>query len=461
MLIVFAAIGCQHKQANKAQKPPNVLFIAVDDLRTELGCYGAPQVKTPNIDQLAKTGVQFNRAYCNVPVCGASRSSLLTGILPTAERFRYYYSSAEEDAPNAPTLPQVFKEVGYTTLSNGKVFHGSQDCNERSWSKPAWKTKMKSIEFLNPETGKMLSYKGRGFIVEAEDVADNEYLDGKTAEKTIEDLKQLKDSDKPFFLACGFVRPHLPFYAPKKYFDLYDRDKIELADNRYRPQYAPEALKGSEEFCYYSHNDLDIESDYFHRLMRHGYYASVSYVDKLIGDLLQTLDELGMAENTIVVLWGDHGWNLGEHNFWGKHNTVHNCLQIPLIFKVPNGPVGEQSESLIESVDIYPTLCKLAGIDVPKDLHGKEFTAVLKKPTKTIRKYAYSRFESADAVVSDRYAYTVYEEGGEMLFDHDLDPDENINVAQKAEYADILKEMQKYLEEAKARAIDLPGTSEK
>lgn len=438
------------------KKQPNVLFIAVDDLRTELGCYGASQIITPNIDQLAKSGIRFNRAYCNIPVCGASRSSMLTGILPTAERFKNFKSLAQEDAPNAPTLPQVFKEAGYTTLSYGKIFHSTKDSNKRSWSQPAWKTKMKSIEYLNPETGKELSFRGRGFIVEAEDVADNEYLDGKTVEKTIADLKQLKDSDKPFFLACGFVRPHLPFYAPKKYFDLYDREKIELADNRYRPKNAPEALKNSEEFRYYSHRDFDIESDDFHRLMRHGYYASVSYTDKLIGDLLQTLDNLGMTENTIIVLWGDHGWNLGEHNFWGKHNTVHNCLQIPLIFKVPNGLAGKHSESIIESVDIYPTICKLAGIEIPKGLHGQDFTDVLDNPKKTIREYAYSRFETADAVVSDRYAYTVYETGEAMLFDHELDPDENKNEAVNPAYANVLKKMRNYLEDAKARAKEQP-----
>ncbi|MEO6754780.1 MAG: sulfatase-like hydrolase/transferase, partial [Chthoniobacteraceae bacterium] len=208
---------------------PNILFIAIDDLRPELGCYGDTQVKSPNIDKLAAQGLVFTRAYCQVPVCGASRASLLTGILPTPERFRIARTLADEDAPGAVTLPQVFKQAGYTTLSNGKIFHFGPDTQERSWSRPAWHSGLSHSTNLDPVARSDKSSAGRSRMYESPDVPDNAYGDGKVAEKTIADLRQLKADGKPFFVACGFIRPHMPFYAPKKYWDLYDRSKIELA----------------------------------------------------------------------------------------------------------------------------------------------------------------------------------------------------------------------------------------
>ena len=427
--------------------PPNILFIAIDDLRNELGCYGAPQVKSPNLDRLAAQGVRFDRAYCQVPVCGASRASLMTGILPTQTRFVGYNSWTEKDAPGVTTLPQAFREAGYTTLSNGKIFHHSSDTADRSWSEKPWNPGLGHDDSLDPTTRAKLSDRGRGRIYEGPDVPDNAYKDGMVAEKTIADLRRLKEANQPFFLACGFIRPHLPFYAPKKYWDLYQRDQIEIAANRQRPAGAPDALRGSGEYHSYWLGEFEDNTPEFHRMMRHGYYASVSYADKLVGDVLGELDRLGLADNTIVVVWGDHGWHLGEHNFWGKHNTLHNALRVPLIVRAPGKETGASSSGLVGSHDIFPTLCDLAGLPVPTSVQGRSFAALLDEPQHAFRDVVYSRFRQGDAVVTDRLIYTRYGDDGEMLYDLKKDPQENTNVAAAAEYRRALATMQELLRE--------------
>jgi arylsulfatase A-like enzyme len=443
-----------------AQKQPNILFIMVDDLRPELGCYGSPQIKTPNIDKLASQGTLFNNAYCNIPVCGASRASLLTGILPTKERFVQFDAKASEDVPNAKTLPQIFKEAGYQTFSVGKVFHHADDSNAKSWSEPAWRYQGDKYDMLlshDPATVQNLSKIGRGRIYEMPEVKDEAYNDGQTALKTIEQLKNQIKNKQPFFIACGFVRPHLPFYAPKKYWDLYNRDSIAEANNNYRPKNAPASLNGSGEFRNYDLDNLNPKSEEFRRMMKHGYYASVSYTDKLIGDVLQELKNLDLDENTIVVLWGDHGWNLGEHTFWGKHNMMKLALKVPLIIKVPANKNANKTAAIVESADIFPTLCSLAGIIPPKQIQGKSFTELLSKKEAPFREYAYSRFLDGDTVINDRYSYTHYsgKKHGEevMLFDHLSDPDENENVVMKPEYKEVVKEMEEWLIASQNRAL--------
>lgn len=429
---------------------PNILFIAVDDLRTELNCYGETEVKTPNIDQLAASALVFNRAYCNIPVCGASRSSLMSGIYPTEKRFSKFTSKVSEDTPGAKTLPQIFKENGYTTLSRGKIFHDPKDSDSESWSEPAWRAK--SPKWLDPETGKKLSKtKKRGRIYELPDVKDNEYADGMVAEKVIEDLRKCKESGKPFFIACGFVKPHMPFYAPKKYWDLYDRKSIKLADNLFFPENAPKLLKGSTEFQSYYLDEMKINSEQFHRVMKHGYMACVSYIDKLVGDVLAELKTLDLEKDTIVVFWGDHGWHLGEHNFWGKHNTMHLSTRIPLIVKVPGLKSG-RSNSLVETVDIFPTLCELAGLKKPSQVQGLSFNKILNNPQEKFRDHIYSRYGPGDAIVSEHFSFTRFKDNSIMLYDHRKDPKENLNVASNPEYAPVIKLMQQQLDAAQAKA---------
>lgn len=290
-------------------------------------------------------------------------------------------------------------------------------------------------------------------MYESADVPDNAYHDGMVAEKVVKDLEKLKASGKPFFLGCGFFRPHMPFYAPTKYWDLYQRDKIALATNRFRPKGAPNELKGSSEWKQYHPGDYEYNSDAWHRMMRHGYLASVSYADKLTGDVLKKLEELGLADNTIVVIWGDHGWHLGEHDFWGKHNTMHLSTRVPLLIRVP-GKLAGVSDALVETVDIFPTLCEIAGLKVPETVQGKSFVSLLDQPEKAFREVAYSRFMGADTVITERFTYTRFGNNNtkEMLYDLQEDPEENVNLARKPAHAETVKKMRALLTQRQAEA---------
>ncbi len=335
----LATIGMAETQllwADNTVSKPNVLFISIDDLRPELGCYGAKQIKTPHLDKLAADGSVFLNAYSNVATCGASRASLMTSLRPiTGKRFTSYKSRADEDAKGIVTLPEYFRQHGYYTISNGKMLH-VQDDSPQAWTEPAWRAGSNTNreasyhwynifhDWVDPSSKDLVVGK-KGPFYESADVPDNAYHDGQVCDKTIADLKRLAKMKEPFFLACGFWRPHLPFNAPKKYWDLYDREKIALAENRFRPKNAPKSLRGSTELSgQYSATQGFPKDEDFHRLARHGYYACVSYIDAQVGKILESLVELGLYQNTIVVIWGDHGFHLGEHNFWGKHNTMNH-----------------------------------------------------------------------------------------------------------------------------------------
>jgi len=432
--------------AEPAQKP-NVLFIPVDDLRIQLGCYGHRETLSPNIDRLAAEGTLFQRAYCQVPVCGPSRISVMTGIRTNSGQW-----STTNLKRDFKSLPQHFKENGYHAISNGKVYHIMADDKE-SWSEPPWRsTEVYYGEgdwagynqyglWQNEESAKLANKRsGRGPFCESADVPDNAYQDGKVAEKTIADLRRCKDMDKPFFIACGFWRPHLPFNAPRKYWDMYDREKIELADNRYTPKDLPKECKNSSEINRYGQVAGRKSTDDFHRQARHGYYACVSYVDAQIGKVLDELERLGLADNTIVILWGDHGWHLGEHEFWGKHNTLNNALQVPMIIRAPGGKRNNRTNALVEFIDMYPSLCELAGIGTPKNqLDGKSFVPLMNDPNLPWKEAVFSQF-GGKAVKTDRYLYTEWK-NARMLFDHKTDPHENRNIADLPENAEIVRKL--------------------
>jgi len=426
------------------QAQPNVLFIAVDDLRPQLGCYGHKETLSPHIDALASRGTVFQRAYCNVPVCGPSRVSVLTGIRTSSSQWKT--SDLREDFVS---LPLFFKKHGYHTVCNGKVFHHIDDRKD-DWSEPPWRSAEiyhgekdwanynaygiwqddRSAESINARTK-------RGPYFEAAHVPDNAYQDGKVADKTMDDLKRLKDSEKPFFLACGFWRPHLPFNAPKKYWDLYDREEVTLAPNRFRPKNLPAPCRTSTEIDNYALAGRRKESDEFHREARHAYSACVSYVDAQIGKVIETLDSLGLFENTIVVLWGDHGWNLGEHDFWGKHNTLNNSLHAPLVVCAPGTKPANRTDGLVEFVDIYPTLAELAGLPAPGHTQGKSFAPLMNDPEQEWKSAVFCRWSRCEAVKTDRYLYTEWRKDEtvthRMLFDHKTDPLENDNIARNPE----------------------------
>lgn len=421
---------------------PNVLFIAVDDLRPQLGCYGFKSMHTPNIDRLASQGIVFERAYCMVPTCGASRASLMTGIRPARNRFVNYLTWAEKDAPGITTLNTQFKNHGYYTLSNGKVFHHPTD-NAEGWSEPAWRPKGISW-YQRPENQKLHQQRQkngnrkRGPAYESADVADEAYADGVLANRAIADLRRLKSKNHPFFLAVGFFKPHLPFIAPQKYWDLYDAESIQLPDNYHVPQDAPkEAIHSFGEMrAYAGIPPKGPVSDETARKLIHGYYACVSYTDAQIGKLLDELDRLGLSDNTIVVLWGDHGWNLGEHTLWCKHCCFETSMHAPLIVKAPGIHGGKKTSGLTEFIDIYPSLCELAGLPLPAHLQGRSFVPLMKNPGLAWKTTAIGRYRNGDTIRTDQYRFTEYtgNQGkfvSRMLYDHKVDGDENRNISEQ------------------------------
>jgi len=436
-------------------KKPNVLFIPIDDLRPQLNCYGHDQMVSPHTDELAGEGVIFQNAYCQVPVCGATRASLLTGVRPNRDRFVTYDVWVDKDLPEALTLPEHFRKHEYTTISNGKVFHHRPDTADRSWSAAPWypETGGNWRNYLLPENQAVaVENNGRGPAFECSDVPDNAYIDGQIADHTIEDLHRLKDTGEPFFLAAGFVKPHLPFNAPKRYWDLYKRADISLADNPFRPRGAPDAAihNWGELRHYFKVPAKGPLPDEMARTLIHGYYAATSYTDAQVGRLLHELDRLELRENTIIVLWGDHGWQLGEHGLWCKHCNFNTSLNAPLIVSAPDIAGEKKSDALVEFADVYPTLCELAGIPLPDHLEGTSFAPLLEHPNQQWKKAAFSRYFAGDSIRTDRYLYTEWtsREGdltARMLYDHENDPKENENISENPENRGLLTQLSKML----------------
>lgn len=451
---------------NKIIEKPNVLFIIADDMRPELGCYGVEDIKTPCIDRFAKSATVFQNAYCNIPVSGASRASIFTGAYPCyPNRFVSFDASADKDYPEAISLPQCFKDNGYYAISNGKVFHNISD-NANSWSEHPWRLHPEgygkdwaeynkwelwqngnSAQFIHSKTK-------RGPFCESAEVADTAYDDGMVAQQTISDLRRLKKQKEPFFLACGFWRPHLPFNAPKKYWDLYERDQIKLANNQFRPSDLPEQVTSSTEIRGYG-KFTDTKDENFQREAKHGYYACMSYIDTQIGLILDELENSGLAEKTIVIILGDHGWHLGEHGFWGKHNLMNHSTRAPLLIKVP-GSKGGNAKGIVEFVDLYPTLCELCGITPPgEQLQGKSFSPIIHNPKKRIKEYAFVQWKKGYNLISEKYSFAIWTNDNgkteQMLFDHVEDPAENKNIASKPEVQKLIKKFRQETERKQSR----------
>lgn len=441
-----------------SEKKMNVLFIAVDDLRLQAGIFGQDQMHTPALDKLGKEGLVFNKAYCSVPVCGASRASLLTGLRPTPNRFVNYHAKKDDETPDITSLPLCFKENGYTTISLGKVYHHAKD-DLKAWSEEPWDAVAKNHTWRDYVLEENLKLQRNpeiktGRAIECADVADNAYRDGKIAERAIQDLQEFKKSGEPFFLALGFLKPHLPFNAPKKYFDLYKDEDIELALHSEKPKNAPkESMHGWYELRN-GYFDIPKEGPVSEKLAKelvHGYYACVSYTDAQIAKVLAELEKLGLDENTVVVLWGDHGWHLGEHGLWCKHCNFDKVMKAPLIIKAPGKAQNAKTSTLVEFIDIYPTLCDLADLDKPKHLDGKSLLPVLNNPEKTHKKAAFCRYHNGESVITNEFVYTKWIKNGEfvshMLYDHKNDPAENINVADLPKYKEVVKKMNLLLQE--------------
>lgn len=432
---------------NTAVSRPNVLFIAVDDLRPQLNSYGKTFMHTPNMDRLAARGVLFERAYCMVPTCGASRASLMTGVRPAPNRFVNYLTWAEKDAEGIPTLNTYFKNHGYYTVSLGKVFHHPTD-SAHGWSEPAWRAR--GSDYQNTQAMRQAvatdrrTYPGkrshRGPAYESADAADADYRDGQNSLRAVHYLQRFKgDPKQPFFLAVGFHKPHLPFIAPQKYWDLYDFAKIDVPPNYSRPTNVPRgAAHNSGELRAYAGipptGPVDLETA---RNLIHGYYACVSFIDAQIGRLLDELDRLDMSQNTIIVLWGDHGWQLGEHGMWNKHSCFETSMHAPLMVVAPNEDGvkrGTRVRALTEFIDVYPSLCELADLPIPSHTQGSSFVSLMKNPSLPGKPFAIGRFRSGDTVRTDRYRFSEYSDRdgsayGHMLYDHETNPAETLNIA--------------------------------
>ncbi len=458
IMLVALVFSCQ---SDDLPEKPNVLFIAVDDLRPELNCYGQSQIHSPNIDALAAEGLLFQQAYCNIPVCGASRASLMTGIRPTINRFINYYTWAEKDAPGIKTLPAHFRENGYHTISNGKIFHHRTD-SKYSWDE-IWYPEVQATwrDYQRPENillDTLSSRDRRGPAWESTEGPDSIYFDGKIALKSIRDLQKLKAMEKPFFLATGFLKPHLPFNATKKYWDLYDADKISVPANDTLPLGLPYNLISNWGELR-SYDDIPSEgpvSDSAARKLIHGYYACVSSTDAAIGMLLDELEALDLERSTIVILWGDHGWNLNEHGMWCKHCNFNTSLRTTLMLKVPGKTKGTQTDALVEFIDIYPTLADLCNIPLPVHLEGKSMVPLVEDPDTPFKDFVISKWFAGLTIQTSDYAYTEWftrEDSlmGRMLYDHRTDRAENFNMAVLPEHKELVDSLSQVLHANKGK----------
>lgn len=419
--------------AYAAQRQPlNVLFIAVDDLNTQVGCYGAP-VKTPNIDRLAQQGVRFERAYCQYPLCNPSRSSLLTGRRPPRTQILENQTWFREKMPDVVTLPQSFRNNGYKTMATGKIFHGGLDDDK------AWEIGGTPLNRQPPRTPAEQKERqktaDRWLALESE----NDTLDYRNASRAVELLGQ--KHDRPFFLATGFAKPHVPFLAPKKYFDLYDPAKMPLPAD-----FSPEPT--SKEPTHRPNFDIFIgrpASEKEAREMIAGYHAATSFMDAQLGRVLDALDKSGYRENTVVVFFGDHGFHLGEKGMWSKQTLFEASTHVPLVVSAPGMARGKSSPRTVELCDMYPTLADLCGFPSPAGMDGESFTPLLKNPNQPWGKPAFTYIRRPAGVMgasvrTERYRYTEWDAGakGVELYDHRDDPKESRNRAQEPAYAKVV-----------------------
>jgi len=490
--------GCD---VGRRARRPNVLFVIFDDLRPELACYGNPEIKTPYFDRFASEGMLFERAFCQEAACAPSRASVMTGLRPDTERVWTLADKFRETVPDVVTMPQYFHRFGYRTISMGKIFHNHMP-DSVSWDEPD----LRPADFDTPELydrdpesfyydeedNRKLAEKRQerlaknphayaggwayGMCTEESVGPDAKFYDGAQADLAISKLQTMARWDEPFYLALGFFRPHIPFVAPKKYWDLYDRDSLSLAPNPYLPKDAPVMapdsnyeLKGCIDFEDVGHPAVYHMSEERARLLKHGYYASVSYADACFGKVMDALDGLGLADDTIVVVWGDHGYKLGEHNGWTKQTNWNIDTRVPLMVRVPGMRMQAHScDRLVELVDLYPTLCDLAGLRVPDIMEGVSFKPLLEDPGREWKSAVFSQYERRPGItpdhgwymgysmVTERYHYVEWRDWDEKtktagrlaateLYDNSTDPQENENIAGHPENAELVARLAKQL----------------
>lgn len=501
--MMFLLLSATNIVSAQKTNQPNILFIAVDDLKPNIGCFGDSLAITPNIDALGEKGLIFTNTHCQQAVCAPSRASLLTGRYPDQTEVWDLETLMRDKNPDILTLPQHFKENGYTTSGVGKIFDfRSVDSknDEVSWTNYG---NPYQNQLYNSTTGKPLYYyaspsaKDTIALLQAEavtlgvnrkdyvqkhywpafenaDVPFDAYVDGAIAKVGTNLLNQLNSADKPFFLGVGFQRPHLPFNAPKEFWDFYERDSFKIANFQNKSTNGPDiAYHNFGELRAYTDIPLtgNLSEDKQLELI-HAYYAAISYIDFLVGMLTQRLEELGLAENTIIVLWGDHGWHLGDHNLWCKHSNFEQATRSPLIISYPGQPnAGKKYTHPAEFTDIATTLCKISGLDVPLDFEGESLIPAFENPEINIREGALSQYPRSQSgtkymgysLRTERYRYTKWvnriskEHFTAELYDYDIDPEETINLVNNSEYTNLVAKLDSIIQER----IYIPSTQEK
>ena len=514
---VFSAVLLMTVNGHAQGRRPNILFIAVDDLKPELGCYGSGVAKTPNIDRLAGDAAVFMQNHCQQAVCGPSRASIMTGMRPDHTRVWDLKTQMRSAHPDILTIPQYLSQQGYVTEGIGKIFDPlcvDADLDKPSWSVPFHKTDVKyqAAGYADPAQGwyqspairqltekyqkeaaakGLTAAKAKEYVqervkpsVESADVPDNAYSDGANVLQAVDIMASLSRGEKPFFLAVGLQKPHLPFVAPTKYWDLYRREQMSVSGNQDMPDFAPPmAMHHGSELRSYTDiaggiiaakdNGIGIPltADRQRELL-HGYYASISYMDANVGVLLRALDSLQLREQTIIVILGDHGWHLGDHGLWGKHSNFDQATRTPLIISAP-GMRASTPLSPTELIDVFPTLCELGGLTIPGSLQGVSLVPVMRNPAVRVKDYAVSQYPRSGlvsetgrlgyadigvmgySVRTERYRYTLWMKNGfrsdrpfdasavvgRELYDYESDPAERRNLADSEGHVQVSEEM--------------------
>jgi len=440
------------------QEKPNILFIAFDDLRPLIGAYGEPEPITPNLDAFANEAVRFDRSYVSYPLCNPSRASMLTGIRFDLQAKNWKDNKHQKLIAKQNTWPGVLKSAGYWTATRGKLYHGKVPKSDKaSWNisgegpdtKDGAANILKKIVDIGGRADQINIYKEKGagpgsLMYASVDGPDNLLKDGQVAEDVIDYIKHKRDKNKPFMIVSGFSKPHMPWVAPKKYFDMYSEDAGTIAA-------FPKGVKETFEAGRYKSKTRNgkwnegVDDVTAKRLIR-GYMASASYADAQMGKVIQVLKQEGLYENTIIIVWGDHGYHLTDHGLWRKNTPFHVSLRNPMMIKTPNTKAGTVVSALVQNIDIYPTLLDLAGIEPPKGikLHGKSLVPLLHQNTENVEtvnweNIAHTSAKGSHGVVTDQYRFTILEDGTRELYNLEKDPDEWNNLADKPAYKTLIK----------------------
>ena len=467
------------KEQNIENKKPNILFISVDDLNKTLGYYGNSQIKSPQIDKLASQGTAFVNNHCQQALCGPSRASILSGLRPDNGKIWELFTQVRIANPDMVSLPEYLRKYGYETAGSGKVYDGSTVDNKRdslSWSIPF--VKPKGTRWLeHNETDRFAgasNENNRNVPTEAPDRPESDFLDAKIVDEGLKLLDTMAKGNKPFFLAVGIKKPHLPFVAPKKYWDLYNRDSIKIAEVQEFHKSIP---------YYHFQPSWELRSGYapipkkdplpvaMQKELKHGYYACISHTDNQVGRLLKALEDLGIRENTIVVLWSDHGYHLGDHLMWNKFTNFEQSTATPLLISAPGYTLNNKTNSPTELVDVFPTLCDLVGIEIPNNIDGKSLVSILKNGKEKVKNYAMTQYHRTTkngiklegySIRTEQYRYTEWvkkmfksSDGkyniknvyASEFYDYERDPLEQKNLITEMKYKNEIEKHKKFMED--------------